>query len=331
MQRLPFFFALSVFASLSAEPAFGLPELALGPEHAVTSANQFPSDLEVGRQLEAVGDFDGAITSYRKALESPDASLRTIALDLITKAISKKRQKEEKEDAFKAYLSLGDFWKQHNKTDEAIAAYEKALGSKSDTVRASATSELAALIGKKTTWWREFLTSPLFALAGSLAKPIFVTLAVFVLVIIARACIRRTDLLVVPNPAVSDTRWLEILIQDYDHRAKRIHGLPSRKSGMSLITFGSAGELFADLLSRITQVESGLWRQRLVRFLQKPRFELELSLPSNSEGGIVTATISSQGKIKARFIKDFSKNDFPAMQRDLAFWVAYQVRYNRKA
>jgi hypothetical protein len=60
--------------------------------------------------------------------------------------------------------------------------------------------------------------------------------------------------------------------------------------------------------------------------LQKPRFELHLSLPSNNAGGIVTATLSSSGKIRHRFIKEFSTNDFPEMQKDLAFWVAYQMR-----
>jgi hypothetical protein len=286
----------------------------------------FPSDLEVGRQLELVGDFEGAIACYRKALGSPDAALRRIALDLITKTLPKKREKEEKEDSFRTFLDLGDLWNRESKTDEAMAAYEKALGSKWESVRTPATKKLSELIKKKTTWWREYLTTPLSALLMLLLKPVVIAVAALLTLIIARWCIGETDLLLVPNSAVPDTKWLQALIEHYDHRAKRFHTFPSKKSAMSLVSFGSAGELFVDLLSRIAQVEPGPWRQRLVRFLQKPRFELELSMPPNNEGGIVTATLDCNGKTRARLIKEVSKDDFPAMQKDLAFWVAYEVR-----
>jgi tetratricopeptide (TPR) repeat protein len=287
---------------------------------------EFASDLDVGRQLERFGDFEGAIASYRKALNSMDPALRSIALDSVTKAIQKKQKKEQDEDSTRSYLSLGEEWEKQDKTDEAIAAYETALASKSATVRAAATRELSRLITKKTRWWREYFTAPLLSLLMRLWKPAFIAVVASMIIVIARYCIRPSELMMVPNPAVIDTEWLEILIQDYDRQAKQIHGFPSRKSGMSLITFGSAGELLADLLSPITKVDSRLWRQRLLRFLQRPRFELRLSLPSSTDDGIVAATLTNHRKMKRYFVKEFSGDEFPAMQKELAFWVAYQVR-----
>src|SRR2546423_15605492 len=59
------------------------PLAASTPENSPHSPFQFPSDLQVGRELERFGDLDGTIASYRKVLESQDPELRAIALSLI--------------------------------------------------------------------------------------------------------------------------------------------------------------------------------------------------------------------------------------------------------
>ena len=337
MKAPPFVFVVSLLANVcvvaiwsqvkAADPIEKPPIALDAPKKSTPNPpSKFPSDLDVGRELDRVGDHEGAIAAYEKALTSEDPALRSTARDLLEAAIQKKKKRDDKEDQSRGYVHLGGAWERQGKIDEAIGAYEKALGSKSEAVRHHAARKLSALIKQKTTRSRQYFTTPFAALLMTLWKPFFVGLCIFALIVLARWCIHRSDLLLIPNPTIPDIQGLEILIQDYDRQAKEIQGFPSRKSAMGFITFGSAGELFADFISRITTVDSGLWRQRLVRFLQKPQFELQLSLPSNSSGGIVIAKLSKGKKIRRYFIKEFSTSEFSTLQKELAFWIAYQIR-----
>lgn len=310
--------AIGASVSTSPTPSASASEN-LRPVNTLSAAWHF----DVGEEFERLGDFEDALAFYKEALHSSDSKLQSRAVKAVTDLLQKKRSMKRADDPKESYLGLGRLWKDRGKMDQAIAAYEKALEADSPQIRSNAAGELAALIKMKTTWWRQYATNPILSFFTS--TPVVLILLAILGALLVRACIRRTDVLLIPNPGLSDTQWLPILIQDYHRQLTQTHGFALPRSSVPLVLFGHTAELFADLLSRVTKVDSSSWRQWFVKFFAKPRFELYLSLPSTNQGGIVTAALSKAGDVRDCFIREFLINDVPAIQKDLAFWVAYHI------
>lgn len=284
--------------------------------------------LELASKLAHAGAYDDALVFCRKALDSPDSAVQADALPLLIDILSKQQSKKESEDTKEGFLALGRLWNVHGKRDEAIGAYERALEASSGKVRAAAANEAAEVIRSKTLWWRQYGSDPAIRFLGS--QPVVLVGAVALLALLVRTFKPRVDLLITPNATIADVLWLQVLVQDYTSLLGQMRVIGAPHSNVPSVDFGAGSQLIAELFSQLTNVGSGPIRQWVVRFFQKPRFELDLSLPANDQRGIVTAVLKSPNG-KEHFVKEFPANGFPDAQRDIAYWIAYTLaRYRHQ-
>jgi hypothetical protein len=234
---------------------------------------------------------------------------------------NEKHSIEENDDQQAVYLQLGQFWKDRNRPDEAIAAYEQALASKSPAVRGAAMRQLTTLIQDKTSWRRNYVREPLVALLHKRIELVVFILLVILALFVARVRLRRTDLLLVPNSTVPDVQWLTILIKHYVQQFNEIHGVLPIGWKLPLL-IGSGGELVSNLMSQFGKIESSSLRYSLVKFLRRPRFELELSVQVNDQNSAIAAALTRERGPCQFFIVEFPTANLPSVQKDLGFWVA---------